>query len=391
MIKALLVLSAGAFVSQTTEYLPIGLLSEIATDLNMTEAKAGLLITAYAWIITLSVIPVTLFAGRFNRKNLFIFLLGLITLCNSLVILSDNFLVLLLLRIFAALGHGVFWANIASYALRIAKNMPASRATAIVFSGISLSIVLGIPLSNALGQHFGWQNGFAVFGLLSFMVMCCAVKWLPHEKGNHGTGTKNIGGTTAQRSTYLYLVVGITLLLITANFNSYTYVTVFLQTSLGVGADRVPLFLLIFGIAGALGTVMVSCFAWRPVTMTLWGGGMAALSYSIMLIEQHRALTSGVIMFIWGFSISFVIIGLQSWVIETSPEKTEFASALYVMSFNIGIGAGAVTGGKFIGISENNYLFGFSAIVSLLGLLLVLYTRQKFYHEAINQDKGITR
>ena len=183
MIKALSVLAAGAFVSQTTEYLPVGLLNQIAEHLGISGAKAGMLITVYAWVITLSVIPVTLLTQGIDRKKLFVFLFGLIAICNGSVMLTDSFVMLLLLRVIAALGHGVFWTGIASYAIRMAGTMPASRATALVFSGISLAIVMGEPLSTATGNYYGWQKGFGLFGLFSLIIMCLAVRWLPrvHE------------------------------------------------------------------------------------------------------------------------------------------------------------------------------------------------------------------
>lgn len=160
MIRALLVLMLGAFVSQTTEYLPIGLLPRIAEDLQVFQAAVGALVTGYAWIITLTVIPIMLLTNRINRRPLFLALLANITLCNGLALVAHSYWFLILLRIIAALGHGVFWSILASYAVKIAPRMPPGRATAWAYSGISLSIVGGVPLSTAeLGHRAGAGSG----------------------------------------------------------------------------------------------------------------------------------------------------------------------------------------------------------------------------------------
>lgn len=369
MIKALSVLAAGAFVSQTTEYLPVGLLNQIAEHLGISGAKAGSLITVYAWVITLSVMPVTLLTQKIDRKKLFVFLLGLITICNGTVMLTDSFVILLLLRALAALGHGVFWAGIASYAIRMAGTLPASRATAIVFSGISLAIVMGVPLSTATGNYYGWQKGFGVFGLFSLIIMCFAIRWLPsvHETADK---TKASGFRNSAFSGQLCLLAGVTFLIITAHFCSYTYVTVFLQTIPEVNAGGLTMLLFLFGAGGACGTLLISFFPLKPHILTLAGGAGIALGQALLLTKLPGLLSAGGVMFLWGCSISVVIVGLQSWVIETSRNHPELASALYVMSFNIGIGAGAVAGGWFTGSQDNSHLFLSSIVLCATGLLL---------------------
>ncbi|VFS51580.1 MFS transporter [Budvicia aquatica] len=149
-MKALLILMMGAFVSQTTEFLPIGLLPQLVSDLQVSPESIGYLVTGYAWVITLTSIPLTLLTRRFERRKLFLFLLGTITVSNGMAIISHSYQMLIVLRFIAALGHGVFWAMLAAYAIRVAPNMPTNRATAIVFAGISIANVIGIPIASLL-------------------------------------------------------------------------------------------------------------------------------------------------------------------------------------------------------------------------------------------------
>lgn len=369
VVKALLVLAAGAFVSQTTEYLPVGLLNQIAVQLNLSDATTGILITVYAWVITLSVLPVTLLTRRLDRKHLFICLLGLIALCNGAVLFTERFEILILLRVIAALGHGVFWASIASYAINIAGRMSASRATAIVFSGISLSIVMGVPVSTALGHHFGWQKGFAVFGLLALLVMVCAVKWLPSLRESKQKTAEQDGGKSPL-SGALCLLTAVTLFIVTAHFSSYTYITIFLQSIPGVNAGTLSVLLFIFGVGGACGTLFISRFPCGSQLLTLAGGGLIVLTQTLFLLKLPGPVSAGGVLFLWGCAVSVVIVGLQTRVIEASRGHHAFASALYVMAFNTGIGSGAMAGGLLTGFHDSRGLFIFSAAVCLAGVLL---------------------
>ncbi|XBS69771.1 MFS transporter [Acerihabitans sp. KWT182] len=344
MIKALLVLMLGAFVSQTTEYLPIGLLPRIALDLHVSQADVGALVTGYAWIITLTVIPITLLTNRINRRPLFLTLLGIITLCNGLALIAHSFWFLMLLRIVAALGHGVFWAILAAYAVKIAPRMPPGRATAWAYSGISLSIVLGVPLSTALGQAFNWQQGFAVFGALGLMIFIMGYLWLPSVD----LGAPGMGGSFPRRNWPLYGAVAVTLLIITAHFNGYTYITPLVTDTLRMRGARLPLALLIFGLAGAMGTLLAGWLGSRPMRLAVFSAAGIVTSQLLMLWFALLPGISWLVMAVWGAGIAMLFIGLQSWVIELAPGQAEAASALYVMTCNIGIGAGAMSGGLWM-------------------------------------------
>ncbi|WP_413721726.1 MFS transporter [Sodalis sp. RH24] len=341
MIRALLVLMLGAFVSQTTEYLPIGLLSRIAADLRVSHAAVGSLVTGYAWIITLTVIPLTLSTNRIDRRPLFLVLLGIITLCNGLALITHSWGQLMGLRIVAALGHGVFWSSLASYAVRIAPSMAASRATAWVFSGISLAIVAGVPLSTALGQAFDWQQGFAIFGAFGLIILIMGYFWLPPM----AVAARGEGAGFPHRNWPLYGAAAVTLLIITAHFNGYTYITPLVTETLGMRGARLPLALLVFGLAGAAGTLLAGWLGPRPMRLAVVSAIGIVISQLLMLCFAGLPGISWLVMALWGASIAMLIIGLQSWVIELAPGQAEAASALYVMTFNIGIGAGAMSGG----------------------------------------------
>ncbi|TKI04490.1 MFS transporter [Martelella alba] len=375
MIKVLLVLMLGAFVSQTTEYLPIGLLTRIADDLQVNPAEVGILVTGYAWIITLTVIPITLLTNHIDRRPLFLVLLGIITLCNGLALFTHTWGLLMALRIVAALGHGVFWSSLASYAVRIAPDMPASRATAWVFSGISLSIVGGVPLATALGQAFDWQQGFAVFGACGLLILIMGYFWLPSVKIN-----ARGGASFPRRNWPLYGAALATLLIITAHFNGYTYITPLAANTLGLHGVLLPLALLVFGLAGAAGTLLAGWLSPRPIRLAAGSAAAIVVSQLLMLWLARYPGVPWLVMAMWGAAIAMLIIGLQSWVIELAPEQAEAASALYVMTFNIGIGAGAMSGGVWMDHFGAGMLLRMGSglgVVALCSFLLPAYLQRR--------------
>ncbi len=377
MIRALLVLMLGAFVSQTTEYLPIGLLARIAGDLNVSHAAVGALVTGYAWIITLTVIPITLLTRRINRRTLFLTLLAIMTFCNGLALMTHAYWLLMVLRIVAALGHGVFWAILASYAVKIAPRMPPARATAWVFSGISLSIVGGVPLSTALGQIFDWQQGFALFGALGLIIFIMGYFWLPAMPVDAASGG---GPAFPRRNRPLYAAALVTFLIITAHFNGYTYITPLLIDTLRVSAVHLPLALLAFGLAGAAGTIMAGWLGRHPMRLAMLSAAGIVLSQMLMLWAAPLPGIAWVVMAVWGAAIAMLIVGLQSWVIELAPGQGEAASALYVMAFNVGIGGGALSGGLWMDNFSDRALLaagvGLGA-VALMSFMLPVYLLQR--------------
>ncbi|MBT9431910.1 MFS transporter [Candidatus Sodalis endolongispinus] len=363
MVKALLILMLGAFVSQTTEYLPIGLLTVIAKDLQVTQGQVGFLVTGYAWIITLTVLPVTLLTRRVDRRVLFLWLLEIIAVCNGLAIITHHYWLLMIVRIAAALGHGVFWSSIAAYAIKIAPAMPSSRVTAIVFAGISLAIVAGVPLSSALGQAFGWQRGFALFGL---MIFAAGYLWLPSLQDDIPKAKTR----TKAPSAPLLSAIGVTLLMVTGHFTCYTYITALLHSPLNIAGAAIPLHLLLFGVAGALGTLLAGTLSLRPAIMTALAGAGVLVSLLLMLTARPWAGYSWLVMALWGGAIAVSIIALQSWVITLAPDKAEFASALYVMAFNVGIGGGAMAGGLLLERLGSPGLLSTGMIIAIAGLMI---------------------
>ncbi|MFT4267150.1 MAG: MFS transporter [Xenophilus sp.] len=338
----LLVLMLGAFVAQTTEYLPIGLLPQIAADLGVFEARAGALVTGYAWVAALTAIPFTIATQRVPRRTLFLGLLGIMSTADALAALATTFPMLIFLRLVTALTHGVFWSMIAAYAVRSCPDMPASRATAWALGGISLALVVGVPMATAVGQWLGWRFAFSTYFLLGGATLCFGYGFLPKLEGVFQPLPMQ---GSMQGTAILYMAALVSMVAVTAHFVGYTYVVPILNGVSPIPEAHHALVLMVFGIAGVAGTWLAGWLSLKPFVMALLATIGVASSQVAILFMHSPEIWTWLDMALWGMSVAVLIVGLQSWVIEIAPDRADVASSLYVAAFNLGIGSGALIGG----------------------------------------------
>ncbi|MFC3394247.1 MFS transporter [Brenneria rubrifaciens] len=247
----LLVLMLGTFVAQTTEYLPIGLLPQIAADLVVSEARAGALVTGYVWIAALTAIPFTIATQRVPRRTLFLGLLGIISTANTLAAFATTFPMLVFLRLVTASTHGMSWSMIAAYAVRLCPDMSTSRATAWALGGISLALVVGVPIATAIGQWFGWHFAFSTYFLLGGATLCFGYRFLPKLESDF---SPRLMQGSMQGTAILYMAALVSVAAVTAHFVGYTYVVPVLNGVSHLPEAHHALVLMVFGVAGAMGT-----------------------------------------------------------------------------------------------------------------------------------------
>lgn len=343
----LLIVMLGAFVAQTAEYLPIGLLPEIGRNLRVSESAVGALVTGYAWLAAVTAVPLTLATSRLDRRWLFLGLLGVISLANIAAALSPNYAVLALMRVVTALTHGVFWSILASLATRTAPEMPASRALAWAFGGISLAIVAGVPSATAIGQYAGWRAAFGAFALLGFVVIALGAWRLPSLKAE----ALHAGGAWPHDNGQLTVAVLITGLIVASHFCGYTYIVPLLGRVAGVPSASIPMLLFLFGIAGVAGAALAGWTGCRPAALALLAAIGIVTGEAVMALAPPFPMFAWLNMILWGASVSVLIIGLQGWVLELAPAQPDAASALYVAAFNFGIGSGALVGGLVLPVA----------------------------------------
>ena len=167
----IILLTFSAFIFNTTEFTPVALLTDIAADLNITEAKAGLIITIYAWVVLIMSLPLMLIASRIEFKRLLSIIIGVYCLGHIISVFAGSFATLLVARICIALSHCIFWSIAMPLAVKLAPPGKRAAALSLVGAGTAVAMVLGMPLGRIVGLSFGWRAPFALLGIAAFIII----------------------------------------------------------------------------------------------------------------------------------------------------------------------------------------------------------------------------
>jgi predicted MFS family arabinose efflux permease len=376
---ALAVLATSAFVYVSAEALPVGLLPEIAGGLSVTEAQVGLLLTSYAAVAALATIPLTAVTMRVGRHRLMAATVAVFTISQLVAAVAPTFAVLTVSRLLCALAHGVFWSAIAPIAARLAPPGQAGRATALVFLGNSLALVLGVPLGTLIGQTFGWRVAIASFGvagalsLVALLVVLPPVEALPQDLALR-TGQRLRAAVAIVRNPAIAPVCVVTTLLVVGQFAAYTYVAPLVRRS-GLEGAGLSALLLGYGAAGVVGTVLAGrAVDRRPGPVLVAAIGVITLALAVLAFTPAPFLVVAAVL-LWGAGFTTVPVPLQAAVLRVVPQAADAGSAVYVVAFQIGIGGGALLGERLYAAGHLDLLPVLGAGLALLSAVVVLAAR----------------
>lgn len=251
---AVITLSIAAFIFNTTEFVPVGLLPNIASSFDMDVAHTGLIMTVYAWAVTLFSLPLTMLSARFERRGLLAFLFVLFVASHVLAAFAWDFTTLLIARLGIAAAHAVFWAITIPMAVRLAPEGKKTKALSLIVTGSSLATVLGVPLGTVIGQHLGWRFTFGLIGGIAAMILLLLLMVLPRLPSTV-SGNISVLPKLLKRPTLVYVYVTLALM-VGAHFTAYTYVSPFLHQIGGMSNAWVVAVLFVVGIAGILGGIV---------------------------------------------------------------------------------------------------------------------------------------
>ncbi len=367
-------LAFATFIFNTTEFIPIGLLSSIATDFKMTETGAGIMITVYAWAVALLSLPLMLIFARTESRKLLGFVFAVFVISNAISYESDSFYMLMASRLGVACAHAVFWAIAPPLAVRIAPEGKQSAALSILTVGSSLAMILGLPIGRTIGLYLGWRITFLSIAITAFIIMIVLMKDLPKLPSKNKSSKESIPHIFQNKA--LMSVYLLTVLTITGHFCGYSYIEPFLTYVIHLSKNVTTLALLIFGFTGILGSLLFSRYNNRwSIPFAFWSVGGIMVSLLLLKLFSFSELgTFGVIM-VWGVAISIFNLSYQSRIIKLSPENTDIAMAIFSAIYNVGIGSGAYIGGLIsskAGLSNIGLIgFAFVAVAFMYGLLYV--------------------
>ncbi|WP_296185508.1 sugar transporter [uncultured Neisseria sp.] len=336
-------LAVGAFIFNTTEYIPIALLSDIGQSFGKPATEVGMMITVYAWIVALLSLPLMLMTKNIERRKLLLMLFALFALFHALSFFSWNFNILLVSRIGIALTHAVFWSITASLAVRLAPAGKTNQALGLLSTGSVLAMVLGIPLGRVVGQYFGWQLSFLLIGVCAAGVMLVLAKNLPALPSQNTGSLSSLPSLFKRRN--LMLLYAMTVLIITAHFTAYSYIEPFVLQVGGFKAEQVTIVLSLYGLAGFAASYLFG--KWFAKSQRLFMlGAVAVILLSALLLLPFASFPYAVyaLVFIWGVAIVIVSLGMVSKVLTFASDATDVANSIYSGLYNVGIGGGALLG-----------------------------------------------
>lgn len=386
-------LAFAAFVFNTSEFLPVGLLPDIAGDLGETVAFTGLVITGYAWVVALMSLPLTIATAKLERRKLLLCLIAVFALAHFVVLWAESFEKLFAARIAVALTHSIFWSIMTPLAARMAPRGKRALGLAAVMGGTIVATVLGVPIGTQLGHMFGWQEAFFIIGIAAALVFALIYFVLPECASNRAGSMKSLP-VILKRPALIQLYC-LTVVTVLGQYTAYSYISPILQTVGGFGETDVVTTLFVFGIAGILGTVLSSKLVERFPSGSL-AVPLIVIAASLFLIVPlcgHFGLLMALVV-AWGAAMTAVCMAFQTMLLNAAPDAADIAASLYSGIFNIGIGGGAFIGSGILRVSGYEpiaYAGGAIVAVSAISTIVVwLRTGSAVLKSSVAADEAKT-
>lgn len=367
-------LTCAAFIFNTSEFIPIGLLSDIAADFGITEAHAGMLISVYAWIVMLLSLPLMIVVSKMDMRKLLLGVIFMFTAFQALSSVSTGYYMLMVSRIGVACTHAVFWSIVSPIAVRIVPDDSRSLALSMIVTGTSVAIIFGLPMGRVIGLCIGWRMTFLCVCIFSLLTAIYLFFVLPHVPSRGRFSLHKLPAML--KKPVLAGIYFMTFLVATSYYTGYSYIEPFLKQVGGIADSHITIMLMIFGSAGILGSMSFSKYYGKNpylfLNVMICGIAVCLL---LMRVAVSTPLSFVMLCVVWGLSVTAFNVAFQAEIIEKSPQDaTAVSMSVFSGIFNLGIGCGTFVGGAvctYSSIGNIGYAGG------LIGVIAIIYWRSR--------------
>jgi len=370
-------LAIAAFVFNTTEFVPVGLLSDIAAGFSMKTSEVGIMLTIYAWVVALLSLPLMLLTRNIERRLLLTVLFIVFIASHVLSTFAWSFTSLIVSRVGIALSHAVFWSITASLAIRVAPAGKKTQALSMLATGTALAMVLGVPIGRVVGQALGWRTTFGVIGLSALVLMIMLARILPRLPSEH-TGSLSSVPLLFRRPALVGMYLLVTLI-VTAHYTAYSYIEPFMQLVANASEGFTTLLLLLFGSAGIIGSLLFSSLGKKfPSALLIAAIALVTLCMGLLIFAAARPGAIITLCVVWGMAMMMIGLAMQIRVLSLASDATDVAMSLMSGIYNIGIGAGALLGSQVSAYMSLSDVGNVGAIIGLAALLWCIYIFKRY-------------
>ena len=362
------------FVFNMSEFMPIGLLSDISADFGISEAQTGMIISIYAWAVAILSLPLMLLLRRMQYRMMLLMCVGLFAAFQFLAGVANSYWMLVFARLGVAVAHSIFWSIASPLAVRVVAPELQKLALSMIAAGTSIAMIIGLPLGRVIGLALGWRMSFIVIALASVAILMLLVAVFP-KVDNPGTFTlRRLPDIFRNR-----VLVGIYVMLaiyVTGYYTGYSYIEPFLAQTAGMSETMITVALTVFGLAGIGGSMLFTKVydrtRYRFIAMALIG---SAVCLALLLPSTVSMVCVLAVCTMWGFFATSFNISFQNETLRASPsDATAISMSLFSGIFNVGIAMGSIIGGAVTDHGSVDHIgFVGSAFVIVAAVIALTY------------------
>lgn len=368
-------LACTAFVFNTSEFVPIGLLTDIGTEFNMTAAATGMLISVYAWVVMIMSLPLMILVSRMEMRRLMLMLIATFALFQFMSSVSTSFYMLMAARIGVAFSHSVFWSIVSPMAARIVSERHRAVAIGMVGSGAAIAMVFGMPIGRMIGLALGWRMTFLSIGVVAVATFIYMYLTMPKVPSRGKFSVKKLPVLLSNKA--LMGIFILTTFFATSYYTCYSYIEPFMKEITGMNDSLVTTALMVFGASGIVGSIAYSRF-YKGHRYTFLTALLCIIAACILLVlpVSGSVVATMAVLSVWGVMGTAFNVGMQDEIINIAPQDgTSVAMSIFSGIFNFGIGTGAFIGGlvcahlslRYVGLAGGVIALG-TVVYWLMGL-----------------------